>query len=190
MLDFFVPSDFKSKFPTTRVIIDATECPVKRPRLPVAQQSTFSSYKNRNTVKSVIGATPGGLVSFISPAYGGSTSDRQIIERSSLHLKCDSNDSIMADKGFNVDDIFAPYNVMVNIPTFFRKKNRMSAQSVLQDRKISAKRVHIERIIGLAKTYKILVEPMNSMETMLASDIIFICFMLCNFRSGIVSQHA
>lgn len=187
---FFSPTDFQRKFPTTRVIIDGTECPVKKSKLPTAQSSTFSTYKNRNTVKVLIGSTPGGLISYISPAYGGSTSDRQIVERGRLHLKCDPGDSIMADKGFNVQDIFAPYNITVNIPTFFRKKNRMSSKAVLQDRKISSKRVHIERLIGLAKTYRILIEPMNVSETLLASDIIFVCFMLCNFRSCIVPKTA
>lgn len=190
MVRFFMPSDFKRKFPTTRLIVDGTECPIQKPKLPTAQQSTFSTYKNRNTVKVLIGATPGGLISYISHAYGGSTTDRQITERGSLPRLCESGDSIMADKGFNVQDIFAPYNVTVNIPTFFKNKNRMSGDTVIRDRKIASKRVHIERIIGLGKTYKILTEPMNHSETLLASDIIFVCFMLCNFKSGIISKTA
>lgn len=187
---FYAPTDFKNKFPTTRVIIDGTECPIKRPKMPSAQQSTFSTYKNKNTVKVVIGSTPGGLVSYVSPAFGGSTSDRQIVERSGLNVMCDAGDSVMADKGFNVEDLFTPYNIALNIPTFFSKKNRMSSQTVMKDRKISSKRIHIERIIGLGKTYKILSNCMNSTETMLSGDIIFVCYMLCNFRSGIVSHHA
>ena len=39
---------------------------------PVAQQATFSTYKNRNTMKVVFRCSPSGLVSFISPAYGES----------------------------------------------------------------------------------------------------------------------
>ena len=41
-----------------------------------------------------------------------------------------------------------PHDILVNIPSFFRKKNRLSAKVVLADRKIASKRVHIERIIG------------------------------------------
>ena len=96
----------------------------------------------------------------------------------------------MADKGFNVQDIFAPYDVAINIPAFFKKQNRICSSTVVSDRKLASKRVHIERIIGLAKTYKILKNPLNQSETILASDIIFICFMLCNFRNGIVPRHA
>ena len=127
---FFSPLGFKAKFPSTRTIIDGTECPVMKPKSPIAQQATFSTYKNRNTIKLLVGATPGGLVNYVSPAYGGSTSDRQICERSNLLTLCDKGDSIMADKGFNVQDLFAPYDVTINIPTFFRKRNRMTGKTV------------------------------------------------------------
>ncbi len=113
-------------------------------------------------------------MSYVSPAYGGSTSDRQIVERSDLTTKLDPTDSIMADKGFDVQDIFAPMDVTVNIPTFFKKQNRMPGKVVLRDRAISSKRVHVERVIGLGKTYKILHSPLNHTETILSSDILFV----------------
>lgn len=190
VISFFMPSDFKRKFPSTRVVIDGTECPVQKPTAPLAQQSTFSHYKNRNTAKVLVGVTPCGMVSYVSEAYGGSTSDRQIVERSRLTRLCEPGDSIMADKGFNVQDIFAPLDVSINIPTFFKKKNKMSGASVLRDRKISSKRVHVERVIGLGKTYKILQNSMKHTEVILASDIIFVCFMLVNFRKCIVPTSA
>ena len=179
---------FFAIFPTTRVIVDGTEISVKKSKPPIAQQSTFSTYIN--TVKVLVGSTPGGHLSFVSPAYGGSASDRQLVERSPLLDLCEPGDSVMSDKGFNVQDLFAPKNITVNIPTFFKKRNRMSCKTVLRDRKISSKRVHIERLIGLAKTYKILKGPLNTTETKLASEIIFVCFTLCNFRKCIVPKYA
>ena len=71
-----------------------------------------------------------------SPAYCGSTSDRQIVERSGLPSFCESGDSIMADKGFVVLDMFAPFNVQVKIPTFFRNKNQMQSNAILHDLKV------------------------------------------------------
>ncbi|XP_052212564.1 THAP domain-containing protein 5-like [Dreissena polymorpha] len=85
----------------------------------------------------LVGSTPGGLISYVSPAYGGATSDRQIVERSSLTRLCSKSDSIMADKGFNVQDIFAPHDVHINIPTLFKKQNRISNETAIKDRKIS-----------------------------------------------------
>lgn len=66
LVRFFSPADFKAKFPTTRVIIDGTEIPLKTPKQPAIQQATFSSHKNRNTIKVplLIGISPGGLVTY------------------------------------------------------------------------------------------------------------------------------
>jgi hypothetical protein len=179
-----------SKFPHTRIIIDGTEFPVAKPKQPVLQQATFSTYKNRNTMKSLIGASPGGLFTYVSPAYGGSASDRQIFERSNLTELLDPGDQVMADKGFNVEDLLLPYQITLNIPTFFRKKNRLCGATVRHDRKVSSKRVHIERLIGLAKTYKILTVPLNNIESSLSTQIITVIAYLCNFRKSIVSENA
>ena len=84
VIEMYMPFDFKEKFPSTRVILDATEIPIQKPSKVLAQSATWSSYKNRNTVKCMIGITPKGVVSHISKAFGGSASDRQIIENSDL----------------------------------------------------------------------------------------------------------
>lgn len=186
----YLPIDFHDKYPETRVILDATECPIKKPKLPLAQQVTFSSYKNRNTIKILIGITPGGMISYVSPSYGGSATDRQIIERSSILNKFDYNDELMVDKGFNVQDIFIPYGVKVNMPAFFRKGNQIGSQTLASNRKVASKRVHVERIIGMMKTYKILTEPMNQTEILLSCDTVLVIAMLVNFRSNIVNKNA
>ena len=69
--------------------------------------------------------------------------------------------SLICLTDFNVQNLFIPYDMMINIPTFFRKKNRISSQTVLKDRKLASKRVHVERITGLAKTFKILTSPLS-----------------------------
>lgn len=149
LVTFNMPQSFRQDFSSTRLIIDGTEVPIQQPGNPGAQQITYSTYKNRNTLKIVVGITPGGLASYIPDSYGGSASDRLLVERSPLPSLFDSGDSIMCDKGFDVQDIFAPFNVTINIPTFMRKKNQLSNKEVLKDRKIASKRVHVERIIGL-----------------------------------------
>lgn len=56
-----MPNVFKIKYPTTRVIIDATEITVEQPALPELQQLTFFNYKNRKTYKGLIGISPSGV---------------------------------------------------------------------------------------------------------------------------------
>jgi len=48
-------------------------------------------------------------------------------------------------------------------------------------------RVHYWQI-GLAKSYKILVQPMNAWETRMSSEIIFVYAILCYFRAVIVPR--
>ncbi|ELU01595.1 hypothetical protein CAPTEDRAFT_206203 [Capitella teleta] len=68
-----------------------------------------------------------------------------------LLRQAEPGDAIMADKGFNVQDLLETSNVVINIPTFSKRKNRMINATVMRDRRISSKRVHVERIIGIAK---------------------------------------
>lgn len=67
----------------------------------MAQQSTWSTYKNKNMAKTLVRATAGDLSSNVSPAFGGSTIDRQVVERSITALNLlDPGDSVMVDMGF------------------------------------------------------------------------------------------
>ena len=40
-----------------------------KPLQPLAQQTMFSHYKNQNSMKVVVGARPGWLVTYVSSAY-------------------------------------------------------------------------------------------------------------------------
>lgn len=190
----YMPDDFKYKFATTRVILDATETPIQKPSHVDAQSVTWSSYKHKNTIKTMIGCTPRGTVSYVSDAYGGSASDRQIIEKSEL-LQLNLNlfepkDSIMADRGIMVQDLFAAQDVKVNTPTMLKGKSQLEPEEVVRDRRVASKRIHIERVIGLAKTFKILKNELPSGKLILGSRIIFVCFSIANFRKCIVNENA
>ena len=53
-----MPKQFKDHYLSTRVILDATEIYIEQPKLPELQQMTFSSYKNHNTFKALVGISP------------------------------------------------------------------------------------------------------------------------------------
>jgi hypothetical protein len=83
LVKYLLPPDFKAKFPTTRVIVDGTECPFKHQKHP-KHNKLPAHHKIKNTVKILDRSTPGGLVRYVSEAYGGCTSDRQIVELARL----------------------------------------------------------------------------------------------------------
>ena len=65
------PIAFKEKYPTTYSIIDASEVFIETPSDLFMQSSTWSNYKHHNTAKVLIGCTPNGVISFVSPLYVG-----------------------------------------------------------------------------------------------------------------------
>lgn len=189
LVQYYMPDNFKARFPNTRVIIDGTEFFVQGSKNPEVQQSKFSYYKNDTTLKTIIGNLPGGLFTYQSELYGGSASDRQIVERSTLQDKCEPGDVIMADRGFNVQDFFAPHDVTVATPHFTKGKGRLPSKDLMKDRMFAKFRVHVERIIGLLKTYKILSTTLKHNYVPLASEITGVCVMLCNFKECIMKKN-
>ena len=96
-----MPESFKSKYKSTRVIIDCAEIRCQMPSSLQLNGELFSAYKNHTTWKGLVGISPGGAITFISQLYTGSISDREIVRRSGfLELPFDDKDSIMAHKGF------------------------------------------------------------------------------------------
>ena len=62
------------------MILDCTEIFIQMPSSFRAQSQTYSSYKNHNTAKGLIGIAPNVFVSFISNLYGGHISDKKVTE--------------------------------------------------------------------------------------------------------------
>ena len=53
-----------------------------------------------------MGISPKGVFTFIGQLYTGSISDREMVERSGfLGLPFSKGDTVMADKGFTIEDI-------------------------------------------------------------------------------------
>ena len=79
-----MPSSFRKFFKKCAVIIDCTEIFIERPSDLMARAQVWSNYKHHSTVKFLIGITPQGTISYISPCAGGRMSDKEIVERSNL----------------------------------------------------------------------------------------------------------
>lgn len=95
-------------------------------------------------------------------------------------------DSIMVDRGFEVQDLLCTKNVFVNVPASMRNKNQLDPDTVERDRRIASKRVHVERLIGLAKNFKILKGNLNHNYVPIGGQILFVCFALSNFKESVV----
>ena len=117
-----MPKQFKEYYPSTRVIIDATEIYIQQPDLPELQQMTYSSYKNDNTFKGIVGISPDGVVTFVSSLFPGCISDKELTRRSGILDLLEAGDSVMADRGFDISEDLILIGVDLNIPPFMRGK--------------------------------------------------------------------
>ena len=181
LVNLYMPKCFQELYPTTRVIVDATEIFVETPALPEFQQMTYSSYKNHNTFKALVGISPGGATTFVSKLYPGSISDQMLTKKSGLLELLEKGDSVMADRGFNIQDDLTPLGVKVNIPPFLKGKTQLEPEELVETRRIASLRIHIERAMEKIKNYHIFDKTIPSSLTDVAKETFFVCAVLCNF---------
>lgn len=154
LVDLHMPAQFKEKYPATRVIIDATEFKIEKPANPDVQAATWSDYKNTNTFKLLVGVTPNGVISFLSDLWGGRISDKEITRRSDLLDRLEAGDSMMADKGFDIESLMPP-NTSVNLPPFLGRNVQFNEKELVETRRIASLRIHVERAIERIKNFRI-----------------------------------
>jgi hypothetical protein len=58
-----------------------------------------------HTAKFLVGVSPNGVLVYISPAYPGSTTDKEIVAATGIVEQLNIGDNLMADKGFLIDDL-------------------------------------------------------------------------------------
>ena len=111
-----MPQSFKNDYPHTRVIIDCTELFIETPSQPRTQSATFSTYKNHNTGKGLIGISQGDLT-FVSEMYAGNTSDKQLTNDCGIMKLLEPGDEVMVNRAFAIEENLPP-GVSFNIPPF------------------------------------------------------------------------
>jgi len=182
-----MPADFKEKFPSTRVIIDCTEVRCEMPSSLLLNSELFSSYKSHVTLKALVGIAPSGAITFVSQLYTGSISDREIvIRRCFLSQKLEDGDTVMADKGFQIEDLL-PLGVQLNIPPFLGGDSQMSAEDVIRTQQIASVRIHVERAINRIKNFWIWEGVLPLSLFGVVNQMWSVCAFLCNCQDPLIS---
>lgn len=144
------------EYKDTRMVLDCTEVEIERPKDLMSRLLTYSHYKRTYTAKVLVSETPGGLISYVSPAYGGKASDTHITKQCQLLDKCIPHvDSVMVDKGFLINELCREKNIKMVRPPFLMEK-QLTADEARANQSIASARVHVERAIQRMKLYRIL----------------------------------
>lgn len=148
-----IPLCFKD-YSDVALILDCTEIEIQKPQSLCCQLLTYSLYKGRFTLKFLTACTPGGLLSYVSPAYGGRVSDKAIFEQSGIIQLLKNTEKLMVDKGFLIDDVCLQHGIKIVRPPFLRQKSQFSQAEALNNCNIASARVHIERLNQRLTSFK------------------------------------
>ena len=183
-----LPSAFKEKYPSTYCIIDASEIFLETATDLFMQSSTWSNYKHHNTLKVLVSCTPNGCISYVSPLYVGGISDVELTKVSGFLETLDGKAgvSVMADRGFTIQDALKEKNVTLNIPPFMEGRKQLPPEEIQRGRHIASLRIHVERCIGRIKNFKILGGNFPLSMIRIANQIVSVCAWLTNFQPALI----
>lgn len=180
------PEAFKSN-PSLRAIIDCTEFYIHKPSLPSSQRRTHSSYKARNTFKLFISISPVLHINFILRLYSGCISDKEITRKCGFIEALDPGDQVMADKGFNIQDLLALQHVRLIAPPLMHKGN-VTAHATTKTRRVARKRINVERIIRSLKSFAIINGVIPLTMKSYIDSVITVCAALVNLQPKIIAD--
>ena len=118
--------------------------------------------------------TSAGTISFISKSYGGAASDRYINETCGIVEKLQFGDNLMADKGFNMNDLLVSTGSSLIIPPILKDKNRFSNKNCKATSNVAKDCIHMEKAIARVKDFRIF----NDALPTILKDQLDVVFML------------
>lgn len=143
------------KFKNIRVVIDGFEVRTQKPQDYREQGNTYSDYKASATHKFLVGMHIRGGVCFLSDAFEGAISDKALFKESGIIQSLREGDLILADRGFNILEICNEIGCMVVTPPFLDGRKQFTKEEVYLTKPVASARVHVERIIGRIKGYRL-----------------------------------
>lgn len=107
-------------------------------------------------------------------------SDHHLTQHSGLLELLEPGDNVMADRGFSIQDLLAPQQVTLTIPPFMENVSQLKPRDVTKTRQIAEARIHVERVIGRIKNYRILQGIMPITLADIVSHVFTVCAYLTN----------
>ncbi|EFX71370.1 hypothetical protein DAPPUDRAFT_227966 [Daphnia pulex] len=186
-----MPMCFRMDFFNTAAILDCFEIQIDTPHIPTDQAASFSSHKQRTTVKYLISVSPQGSFNFVSNGFCGRVSDKQVVIDSGILNNLKHGDLILADRGFPLEEVVASRGAQFMVPAFMKERNQLPE---IETRRIENVRIHVERILGATRArFQMLKGPIDrnflnsdNESTGFVDKIVKVCCMLTNLLPSVV----
>ncbi|XP_064457308.1 uncharacterized protein LOC135368133 isoform X1 [Ornithodoros turicata] len=183
-----MPKHFEN-YGKTRVILDCVEIPIQKPRDLECLVQTYSRRRGACTAKVLVGETPGGLISFVSAAYGGGVPDSVVTRASKVLEKCEPcNDSVMAAEGLLIDELCLQRGVELIRPPFLRKQEQLGRRDAQRNGSAASDCVCVKRAVRRMKAFKILRQNLSLELLGQVDDVVRIIAGIVNLSPSIFSD--
>ena len=180
------PSYVKHFGKRIRRLLDAYPVYTHMPSSRRLRRSMYSKYYGKHALKLLIGCTPFGSADFGSDAYCARIDDEAISEASGACEDIPSGMDLAADKGFYLSKQLFKRGAGLVQPMRKPTNKRYSPNALLYSRRVSRKRIHIERwvrrVSGKCRWLQRRV-PMNQVH--LVYPVTQICMYMGNFSPPI-----
>ena len=153
-------------FPDVRLIIDAKEQRVERPKnkkdkdgnLQDRQKPYYSGKKKTHTLKNQVAVSPAGLIEHVSESVpGGANHDLKLLRQTDLLSKLNDGEAAMMDKGY--DGISANYpDKTLYLPFKARRNHPLTDEQQAYNRFLAKYRIVVEHTMAQLNTFQVLAQ--------------------------------
>jgi DDE superfamily endonuclease len=148
-------AEVMAAFPQVRVIIDAKEQRVNKPRGEEAQRPYYSGKKKAHTIKTQVVVNPRGQIEAVSDSVPGSTHDLTLLVGSGVLEGLGEEEGAMADKGYVGLDKHCP-GVPLVMPHKKPRGGELSEQQRAHNREVSRHRIVVEHTMAQLNRFTVL----------------------------------
>jgi IS5 family transposase len=153
-------------FPDVRLIIDAKEQRVERPKnkkdkdgnVQDRQKPYYSGKKKTHTIKNQAAVSPTGLIEHASESVpGGATHDINLLRQTDLLSQLDDDEAAMLDKGY--DGIAADYpDKKLYLPFKARRNHPLTEEQKAYNRFLAKYRIVVEHTMAQLNKFQVLAQ--------------------------------
>lgn len=159
-------ADVMEAFPDVRLIIDAKEQRIERPKnkkdkdgnAQDLQKPYYSGKKKTHTLKNQAAVSPTGLIEHASESVpGGATHDLNLLRQTDLLSELDEGEAAMMDKGY--DGITADYpDKKLYLPFKARRNHPVTEEQKAYNRFLAKYRIVVEHTMAQLNKFQVLAQ--------------------------------
>jgi DDE superfamily endonuclease/Helix-turn-helix of DDE superfamily endonuclease len=171
-------------FPAVRLIVDAKEQRIHRPRGEAAQKPYYSGKKKTHTVKTQVAVDGCGRIEAVSDSVPGSTHDLTLLVGSGLLAGLGDGEGAMMDKGYTGVGKYHP-DVPVVLPLKKPRGGELSATQRAFNREVARHRVVVEHTIAQLNRFTVLRQVFRGKQRQRHGGVLRVVAQLVNQRLAV-----